>query len=53
MFITKILQLIGRNLGMFKHGVCDFNCVKQPCNCENNNLVTRYVCYKLYTQLYI
>ena len=49
MFINKILQLIDRNLDNFKHWGCDFNCVNQPCNCENNNPVTRYVCYKLYS----
>ena len=49
MFITKILQLIDRNLSNFKHWGCNFNCVKSPCNCENNSPVCRYVCYKLYS----
>ena len=43
MFATKILQLIDKNPDSFKHWVCDFNCVNQPCICENNNPVTRYV----------
>ena len=47
MLATKILQMNDKNLDNFKHWVCDFNCVKQPCNCENIDLVTRYVCYKL------
>ena len=47
MFTTKILQLIVKNLDNFKHRGCDFNCVKQPCNCGKNNPVIRYVCYKL------
>ena len=49
MFMTKILQLIDKNLDTSKHWGYDFNCVKQPCNCEKNNPVTRYVCYKLYS----
>ena len=47
MFITKILQIIDKKFDKFKHWGFDFNCVKQPCNCENNNPVIRYVCYKL------
>ena len=49
MFINKILQLIDKNLDNFKHWVCDCNFIKQPWICENNNPVTRYVCYKLYS----
>ena len=30
-------------------GGCEFNCIEQPWICENNNPVTRYVCYKLYS----
>ena len=46
---TKILQLIDKNLDNFKHWGCNFNSVKQPCNCENNIPVTRYVFLKLYS----
>ena len=53
MLMNKILQLIDRNLDNFKQWGCDFNCVNQPCNCENNNPVTRYVCYKLYSEVLI
>ena len=49
MFITKILQLIDKNLDNFKHWGCDFNCLEQPWCCENDNPVTKYVCYKLYS----
>ena len=49
MFINKILQLIDKNLDNFKHWGCDCNFIKQPWICENNNPVTRYVCYKLYS----
>ena len=41
--------MINRNLDKFKHWGCDFNCVKQPCNCENEVFFTRYVCFKLFT----
>ena len=47
MLMTKILQLIDKNLDNFKHWVCDIICLKQPCYCENNP-VSRYVCYNLY-----
>ena len=49
MFMTKILQLIDKNFDEFKHWGCDFICVKQPCIRENNNPVSRYVCYNLYS----
>ena len=48
-FITKILHLIDRSLDNFKHWACNFICVKSPCSCENNNSVSRYVCFKLYS----
>ena len=48
MFINKILQLIDKNLDNFKHWGCEFNCLDQPWLCENNNPVTKYVCYKFY-----
>ena len=34
MFLTKILQLIDKNLDNFKHWGCDFNCAKQQCYCK-------------------
>ena len=49
MLLNKILQLIDKNLNNFKHWGCEFNCVDQPYKCENNNPVTRHVCYKLYS----
>ena len=49
MIMKKILQMIEKNLDKFKHWGCDFNCVKQLCNCENDTPVFRYVCYKLYS----
>ena len=49
MFITKILQPIDKNFDKFKHWGCEFNCVKQPCDCENKKPVSRYVCYKLHS----
>ena len=49
MFISIILQQTDKNLDNFKHWECYFSCVKQPCNCENNNPVTRYICYILYS----
>ena len=49
LFITKILQLIDKNFDKFKRLCCEFNFVKQPCNCENNNSVTRNLCSKLYS----
>ena len=48
MFMTKILQLIDKTLGSFKHWGCEFFFVKPPCYCKNFNPVTRNVCYKLY-----
>ena len=48
MLLSKILQLIDKNLDNFKHWGCDFLCVKIPCNCEITNPVCRYVSYKLY-----
>ena len=47
MLATKILQMIDKKLDNFKHWGCDFNCVKQLCNCKNKNPVCRYMCYKL------
>ena len=44
MFINKILQLIDKHLDIFKRWGCDFNCLEEPWNCVNANLVTRYVC---------
>ena len=49
MFITKILQLIDKNLDNFKDWGCDFNCLEQPWFCESKDPVSRYVCYKLYS----
>ena len=49
MLATKVIQMIDKNLDNFKHWVCDFNCAEQPCNCDNKNPVSRYVCYKLYS----
>ena len=49
MFITKILHLIDRNPDIFKHWACNFICVKSPRNCENNNPVSRNVCYNLFS----
>ena len=49
MFINKILQLIDKDLENFKHWGCEFNCLEEPWKCRNNNPVTRYVCYKLYS----
>ena len=51
MLMTEILQLIDMNLDHFKHWGCDFNCVKQPCYCKNNNPGFKYVCYILYSRL--
>ena len=34
MFMTKILQLIDKSLDTFEHWGCDFNVVKQSCNCK-------------------
>ena len=48
-FMTKILQLIDKNLDSFKHWGCAFNCVKQPCNCKKINLVCTYLYYKLFS----
>ena len=53
MLMSKILQLIDKNLENFKHWGCDFNCVKQPCYCKNNHPVWRNVCYKLYADILI
>ena len=53
MFIKKILQLIDKNLDIFKQWGCDFNCIEQPWKCKNNNPVTKSVCYKLYSQVHI
>ena len=44
MFMNKILQLIDENLDNFKHWAGDFNCVKQPCTCENDTPVFSYLC---------
>ena len=49
MLMNKILQLIDKNHDKFKHCGFEFNCVKQPCYCEKNNPVCRYVCYELYS----
>ena len=49
MFITKILQQIDKDIDNFKQWGCDFNCIEQPWTCTNNNPVTKYVCYKLYS----
>ena len=49
MLITNILQLIDKDLDNFKHWVCDFSCLEQPWCCENNNPVTKYVCYNIYS----
>ena len=46
MFKTKILQLIDKDLDNSKHWGCNFNCLEQPWCCEDNNPVTRYICYK-------
>ena len=42
MLMTKILQLIHKNLDNFEHWCCDFKCVKQTCFCKINNPVCRY-----------
>ena len=49
MLVTKVLQLTDNNLDNFKHWGCDFNCVKLPCNCDNKDPVSRYVCFNLYS----
>ena len=49
MFINKILQLIDKDINIFKQWRCDFNCLEQPWKCENINPVTKFVCYKLYS----
>ena len=51
MFISKIVQLINKDVNNFKHWACDFNCIKDPWTCHNTNPVTRFVCYKLYNTL--
>ena len=48
MFMTKILQMIDKNLDNFKDWGCKFNCVKRRFYCKNNNPVTRFVCCELY-----
>ena len=53
MLMNKILQLIDKTLDNFEHWGCDFNCLEQPWSCEINNLVTKYVCYKLYSLVQI
>ena len=50
MFITKILQLIDKNLDNFEQWGTDIKCVKFPCYCKIINPVCRYVCYKFYSQ---
>ena len=47
--MTKILQLIDKNLDNFKDWGCDFNCLEQPWLGESKDPVSRYVCYKLYS----
>ena len=47
MLMIKILQLINKNSDNFKERGCKIVCVKSPCSCKNNDLVTRYVCYNL------
>ena len=49
MLMTKKKQLIDENLDVLKQWGCDKICVKSSCYCENNNPVSRYVCYKLNT----
>ena len=49
MLMSKILELIDKNLDNFKHWGCDFNCLEQPWNCEIKNPITTFVCYKLYS----
>ena len=49
MFINKLLQLIHKDINNFKHWACNFNGVEEPWKCHNNNPVTKYVCYKLYS----
>ena len=48
MLVNKIVQMIDKSLDIFKHWGCDFSCVKQPCNCDNKDPVSRYVCYSFY-----
>ena len=48
-----MLQLIDKNFDNFKHWGCDFTCVKQPCNCDNKNPVSSYVCYKFISKVLI
>ena len=31
MFLTKLLQLVDKNLDNFENWGCNFNCVKQAC----------------------
>ena len=47
MLATKKLQLIDENPDEFKNWCCDFNCVKQPCKRDNEDPVSRHLCYKL------
>ena len=47
MLMTNILQLIDRKPDFFKEWGCKFNCVKSPCYRENNDPITRYVCFKV------
>ena len=47
--MTKVVQLIDKNLEKIKHRGCDYNCLNQPWCCEKNNPVAKYVCYKLYS----
>ena len=49
MFINEILQLIDKDINNFKHRGCAYNCLEEPWKCNNNNPVTKYVCYKLYS----
>ena len=49
MLLTRLLQLIDKNLDFFKDWGCDFNCLNQPWCCKNKDPVSRYVCYKLYS----
>ena len=49
MFINQILQIIDKDINNFKHWGCNYNCLEEPWKCNNNNTVTKYVCYKLYS----
>ena len=48
MLANKILKLIDKSLDSLQHWGCDFNCVKQHCNCDNKVPVSSCVCVRNY-----